>query len=369
VTLAIDLDDLSRALGREVSSYDVEPIEPELRIHAVTGGVYRVRAAGESLVIKIVRDGAGLADATGGLWLAGADVGHRNYWKREWLAFDNGLLDSLPGRLRAPRTMLTTERDNGECWIWMEDVHGRIGADLTLDDYAQIGRDLGTTQGAYAAGTAAMPDDAWLSRGWLRGWVEASGRNVDSIEADSPWSDGRLEAFRPLRIRALEIWQRRNELLAAVDLVPQTVVHLDFWPMNVAAGDDGTTIAIDWSQIGIGAVAQDLDQMTLDPVWMQVRPDADPRQLERLVLDGYVAGLQEAGLHVSAETVWSWYAAAAAVKYLPLFEHQVHLAGDPVAVAAQEKRFGRSFAQIIASRARVIERAVELGELALGSTT
>ena len=149
----IDPAAIERAFGRPVASYDVEPIDPELRIHSVTGGLFRVRADGETLVLKIVRRGVD-ADPDD-LWVSGADPSHRNYWKREWLAFDSGLLDSLPGRLRAPRRVLTEELAEDECWIWMSDVSGRHGPTLTDDDYRVIGRDLGTTQGAYVAGRGA----------------------------------------------------------------------------------------------------------------------------------------------------------------------------------------------------------------------
>ena len=106
----IDRGDVERAFGHAVSSYDVEPIDPELRIHSVTGGLFRVRADGETLVLKIVR--RGVDEDPGGLWVSGADPSHRNYWKREWLAFDSGLLDRLPGRLRAPRSVLTEQRSS-----------------------------------------------------------------------------------------------------------------------------------------------------------------------------------------------------------------------------------------------------------------
>jgi hypothetical protein len=40
---------------------------------------------------------------------------------------------------------------------------------------------------------------------------------------------------------------------------------------------------------------------------------------------------------------------------------------DPPALHAQEQRFGRPYADIVATKARVVRRAVELGEWALGS--
>ena len=131
----IDRVDVERAFGRPVSSFDVEPVDPHLRIHSVTGGLFRVRADGESLILKVVRRGVD-ADP-GALWVSGDEPAHRNYWKREWLAFDTGLLDRLPGRLRAPRKVLTTQPAEDECWIWMADVRGRHGPTLTdrSEDY------------------------------------------------------------------------------------------------------------------------------------------------------------------------------------------------------------------------------------------
>ena len=120
-----------------MTSYAVEAIDPHLRLHSVTGGVYRVHGEGFSLVIKVVRNGND-ADPDG-LWVSGALPSHRNYWKREWLAYSSGMLDTLPGELRAPRTLLATEPAEDECWIWMEDVEGRPGAEWELDDYDSVG--------------------------------------------------------------------------------------------------------------------------------------------------------------------------------------------------------------------------------------
>ena len=363
--LEVTRAELERALGRRVSSFDVVPLDPELRLHSVTGGVFRVTADGESLVVKVVRHGQD--DDPGGLWVAGADVAHRNYWKREWLAFDSGLLASLPPGVRAPRALLTTQPSDDECWIWMESVPGRTGSAITLADYPLIAERLGRMQGAYAASPSQLPDDEWLSRNWLRGWADTSAGRLAGVSSDDGWDDERLASLLPWRQRALEVWARREELLRIVESAPQTVVHLDFWPHNLFVTDDGDVVAIDWSQIGIGAVTQDLDQITLDPIWMQVMPDADTAELEELVLPAYVEGLRQGGFDVDAETVQRWYAAAAAVKYVPLLELQVATARDPAKVTSQEQRFGRSFAEVTATKSRVVRRAVELGESALES--
>jgi hypothetical protein len=366
--MMLDLDpaDLSRAVGRPVATYDVEAIDPHLRIHSVTGGVYRVSGDGFALVVKVVRHGE---DATpDGLWGSGAEPSHRNYWKREWLAFDSGLLGSLPGRLRAPRRLLTTQHGDGECWVWMEDVRGRHGRDLRLEDYGLIAEALGSTQGAYAAGAAPLPSDEWLSRSWLRGWAQTCARLVDALHDDDRWTDGRVLALGELRPRILTLWDEREKLLAVSESAPPTLTHWDFWPSNVYMADSEECVAIDWSQVGIGAVAQDLDQLTLDTVWMQVRPDEPLAQLEQLVLAGYLRGLHDSGLDVSAAELHRWYASSAAVRYAWMAGGQADILADPELVRGQERRFGRAYDAVLAAKTRVIEHAVTLGEWALESS-
>ena len=363
VGLDLHAADLRSVFGREVASYEIEPIDPHLRIHSVTGGVYRVRAEDSSCVIKVVRHGE---DTTpDGLWLAGAAVSHRNYWKREWLAFDSGLLDALPGKLRAPRTLLTTEYDDSTCWIWMEDVGGRTGSALGLQDLDAIAYALGTTQGAYASGQVKLPDYPWLSRHWLRGWVDTCSTFITQLHDESRWTDPRLEPLLPLRERVEALWSRRTELLAIADEPPLAITHWDFWPANLYISDDGDALAIDWSQIGVSGITHDLDQMTLDTVWMLVRPDESLEALEEGVLAAYIAGLHEGGYAAHRADILRWYAAAAALRYSWLGGAQPGVADDAERVQFQESRFGRNFSGIIATKARVVEHAVGLGEALL----
>jgi hypothetical protein len=360
VTPSLDPADLRRVFGRDVSSYEIEPIDPHLRIHSVTGGVYRVRVGDESCVIKVVRHGV---DATtDGLWQSGADISHRNYWKREWLAFDSGLLGTLPGRLRAPQALLTTECDDSTCWIWMEDVAGRTGSELDLQDLDTVAYALGTTHGSYAGSQVELPDDPWLSRNWLRGWVDTCTTFIAPLHEDSRWADPRLAPLLPLRERVDALWSRRGELLGIADEPPLAITHWDFWPANLYVTADGEAVAIDWSQIGLGGITHDLDQITLDTVWMLVRPDESLDVLEEGILAAYIAGLHEGGYSARRSDILRWYAAAAALRYSWLAGGQPDVAEDAERVQFQESRFGRDFAGIIATKARVVDHAVSLGE-------
>ena len=364
VELELHAADLRSVFGHEVTSYEIEAIDPHLRIHSVTGGVFRVRVEDDSCVIKVVRHGV---DAkTDGLWQAGADVSHRNYWKREWLAFDSGLLAALPGRLRAPRTLLATEYDDSTCWIWMEDVSGRTGSALTLPDLDVIAYSLGTTQGAYASGRVELPDQPWLARDWLQGWVAICTSFVDVVHDDNRWADPRLAPLAPLRERVAQLWSRRTALFEIAAEPPLAIAHWDFWPTNLYVTDDGDAVAIDWSQVGISGITHDLDQITLDTVWMHVRPDESLDALEERILAAYVSGLLEGGYAAHREDVHRWYAAAAALRYAWLAGMHPDIVADPDKVQSQELRLGRGIASIIATKTRVIEHAVTLGETVLG---
>jgi Phosphotransferase enzyme family len=358
--MELDLAELSAAMGREVADYTIEPIDPELRVHSVTGGVYRVRVDGDSLIIKVVVHGED-ADPDG-LWVAGSEPSHRNYWKREWEAYCSGLLDALPGELRAPRTMRCTELSEDECWIWMEDVVGLPGAQWQVEDYDSVAFDLATTQAAYASGRSILPSYPWLARGWLRSWVETLGRQLDALDDDALWATDEMSALNALRPRIRAIWNAREDLLGIVEAAPQTIVHCDFWPTNLIAADDGTTVALDWSQVGVGALAQDIDQLILDPIWMHVLPDGPLDALETGVVRGYASGLRTSGLDVGDVMVRHWYAAAASIHYAPMAGFFAVAAQDP---ASLEARFTRTFGEIARDRSRVIEHAVELGEAAL----
>lgn len=362
--MQVGRDELTRAVGSDVGEFVVTPIDPELRLHSVTGGVFRVEWDDGSLVIKVVRRGHD--SDPGALWVSGSTPEHRNYWKREWLAYDWGLLGALPGQLRAPRLLLTTEPSADEAWIWMEDVEGIPGASWSVSDFASVAFDVGTTQGAYAAGHKPLPTGDWLSRDWLRGWVHTLARHADLVDDDAIWAAEPLRMLDFLRDRFTAMWAHRDELLAIVDAAPRCLVHCDLWPANLIAADDGTTVAIDWSQVGIGAVGQDLDQLTLDPVWMQVLAESDIEEIEQQVLPSYLAGLQSSGLEVSAEQLGTWYAAAAAAHYGPMLTMYAAQLAEPGRNESLERRHGRPIEAITEAKGRVVERALTLGERVLG---
>ena len=107
----------------------------------------------------------------------------------------------------------------------------------------------------------------------------------------------------------------RGRFLAVLDRMPKTLCHLDFHPANLFDGGHGTTAAIDWSFVGIGALGEDAGNLVPDAVLdFHVGAD-DLESLYEAVAGGYAAGLRDAGWSGSDAIVRLAMSATMAAKY------------------------------------------------------
>ena len=165
-------------------------------INRVSGGICRVRGSAHdgardrpfSLILKIIHLRA--ADATS-LFNGSDDPAHWNYWKREALAYQSGILDPASGEvgdgLATPRCWGVVERSPTEVWLWLEGIDGVLASEWPLQRYRRAAYHLGRLQGRYLTGHP-LPDPAWLTRNWLRAHAARS------------WRDG--HAARPASLAA-----------------------------------------------------------------------------------------------------------------------------------------------------------------------
>jgi hypothetical protein len=226
-----------------------------------TGGVWRVEVDGWTAILKLIRHDA---DATGN-WQSGEAEGHWYYWRREVLAFQSGLLASLPGEgLRAPECRGIAERSDGSVALWLEDLGPETATSWPLSRYELAARHLGEMQGAYPSGMP-LPDRRWLSRNWLRDYVE---RRRDDIP------DAAEEAA----------------LLAELAGLPQTLCHFDLHPANLF-DVEGRTVLVDWSFVGIGSIGEDAGNLVPDAVLDFHVPPDDVDDLFDRVAAGYADGV------------------------------------------------------------------------------
>ena len=132
--------------------------------------------------------------------------------------------------------------------------------------------------------------------------------------------------------------------------MPQILCHRDAHRGNLFARRDldgrEQTVAIDWSDVGIGALGEELGGFVLSPAIFYKLEVADLPHLDRIAFAGYLTGLREAGWAGSAQLVRLGYTTAAFLRYglgviqfLPL-----HL--DETQRSAQELIFGRPVEEV-----------------------
>jgi hypothetical protein len=240
-----------------------------------------------------------------------------NYWRREVAAYESGFLDDLPGSLRAPRCFGTREFEPGLVGLWLEDIV-ETGAEWSMTDFAAAASSLGEMNGASAAGLP-LPDSPWLSRDWLRRYVEYNAPMVDLLErsANDRWVS---QWFPPDELQAtLEVWNEREWCLGVLARLPQTVCHMDAFNRNLfrCAEVDGqiATVAIDWAFIGKGAIGEELGPLVLASVGLGGVEVDVASELERSVLEGYLDGLSRSGFECDERLVRLGYAVAGCLRY------------------------------------------------------
>ncbi|HST42768.1 MAG TPA: phosphotransferase [Conexibacter sp.] len=349
-------DELATATGdAPAGAHTVTPLDGAGNAGA-TGGLWRVAAAPGaprrwSVVLKLVHhSGAGSQH-----WRSSDDVNDPMYWKREALLYRSGLLRDLSGGLRAPDCLHVAERPDGSVALWLEDVAGVAAPDWPLPRYAVAARHLGAAQAGFADRADALPP--WLSRGWLRAYVERRAAEITAPLPAAAWRDPlvRVAMPRPLDTWVADVWSRRAELFALLAELPRTLCHLDVWPPNLFADADGRTVAVDWAYAGVGALGEDVGNLVPDAVLDWFVDGAHARDLHEQTVVGYIEGLSESGWDGDPAEVRFAIAASAVLKYLWMAPSLVRRALDRDGVAAFERQFARPVEELYRQRGHVLD--------------
>lgn len=313
----LDRDDLIGPVRRALADEAAELVEWRHETLAYTNqtpvsdGVYRLagraRTRGDihhwSLILKVSRSPAGRAWPDGRVAPAGwgTNPAHSQYWKREALAYQSGLLDNLPGVV-APRCFGVDERSDDTIWLWLEAVHETAQRPWPLEQYGRAARHLGQFNGAYLA-SQPLPTEPWLNRGFLRAWTADPVRAAlaETIARAETWTHPLVRQAFPDSVaeRLRRLQAQREDFLAVLERQPQTLCHLDAFPGNLLVRHDTSgaeqTVALDWAFMGIAAVGEEVGHLVAWSLLLGEVAATEAEQLRAVVLRGYREGLHEAG--------------------------------------------------------------------------
>ncbi len=244
---------------------------------------------------------------------------HPGFWNREALAFRSGILDDLPG-LTAVRCYSVSETEDGTFFFWLEDLVDEYEDGWPIERYGLAARHLGQMGGAHLE-QRPLPEHEWLLK---RTTGTMGGRARAAIEAmfdnEKTWRhpDVKRAYPQPIVERLKQQWADRNAFQGAVAQMPTTLCHNDSHDENLFSRRraDGTqeTMAIDWELVGIGPVSSDITYLVIATLRRLAVAMEDADALEETVLEGYIAGLRDAGWSGDPADVHRGFTAAVALR-------------------------------------------------------
>jgi hypothetical protein len=275
---------------------------------SLTGNVFRLSGTGTddgtpakwSLILKFLPSPA--SDQTDAIHQFGDESTRWDYWKREVHFYQSNLPDSLPSGLTAPQCYHIEEQPDG-FWLWLEDIVDIYEHRWPIARFGLAAQHLGRFNGAYLVGTD-IPTYSWLAKdkAWISDWEERIKK------ADALAKIEQLREEHPLMRRGwpgdiavsfTRFWQERARFYEVLDSLPKTLQHADCSHKNLMARRDkdgkGETVALDWALLGIGTLGEEIARLVFSTLTHAGVPMTQASELETVVLEGYMRGLQDVG--------------------------------------------------------------------------
>jgi hypothetical protein len=283
----------------------------------VSVGLYRFEGTGKernewidwSVILKIIQSPANVGLRNFG---DGHDQSHWNYWKRELLVYQSGLLETLPEGLVAPHCYEAIELPGNVAGLWLEDINDSYGGDWTFDRYALAARHLGRLNGSYIS-ARPLPAFPWFSVQRARQWL-------NSVPWQAfPWEHPLvLDHYpRPMMNSFRRMLLDNERFLARLERLPKTVCHGDTYPTNLKsrrmkADHQEQTVAMDWALAGIEPLGDDLGQLVYGAC-MKLN-GVRLAEVRQTLFESYLDGLADSGCRLDPNLVRFGYTALAAFR-------------------------------------------------------
>lgn len=290
------------------------------------------------------------------------------YWRREAELYRSGLLNDLPGSFFAPRCFDVIEYPGEACWLWLEELRDEIGPSWPLEHYGVAARHLGQFNGAYLAGRP-LPSESWLSSGWFRKMAAQAAPNIPQVY--NALTVPLLKAVLPSDAgdQCSRFWSGRDRFMDALDRLPHTFCHLDAFRRNLIArrGPDNVyqTAAIDWAYAGLSAVGAEIAVAILVALLFVEVEAKDAAEFDKVIFNGYLTGLAEAGWHGQPTMVRLGYTASVAAKYFETINTLPVLADEQTRVEMAQG-LGRSVQDLAKQAAETFRFAHRMADEARG---
>ncbi|MDB5079095.1 MAG: hypothetical protein JWP00_1019 [Chloroflexi bacterium] len=362
--------ELSGSNSLEILDWQINPIKFTI-VNPITAGLFRISGTAQenttisqwSMVLKILHPSAELPEKFWG------SVNSAVYLKRELLVYRSELKASLPAGLEMPRLLGVLELPDNTEWLWIEDIIDCYPSGWPLERYGLAGRHLGLFNGRYLTGLP-LPDYAWLTRQFLRGWVGffTDAPRMQRVRDPATWDKLLVRAAFPTPIgeRFLNLVAKSDLLIDMVERLPQVFCHMDANCGNLLARRDAEghdqTVLIDWALTGLNGVGCELGQLIWGAIPNRVL-NRDAGQLESLAFENYMAGLHEAGWSGDATIVrFGYLAYLFCVLGILRMGRCLDLAFDEAQHAILEEKQHRPITGILADEGETVCSLVVRGE-------
>ncbi len=283
-------------------------------------GIFRLtgsaRAAGQfypwSVIVKIFSG----SDLTGDPNATAQIPSAWNYWKREVLAYQSGILADLAGNLVAARCFGVIEHPNDEWRIWLEDIQ-ETPKTWTIERHGIAARHLGQFNGAFLTGRLLPAEQPWMYRGRPCEWIEFAAPMFEGFQHYAHSDSGRRWLSEHSVKRVQRLLANRQPLLTLLDRLPACLCHHDAFRRNLFARDgvhaQAQTVAIDWSMIGYGGIGAETGITTAVGLLLLEVAGDQAKEFDQITFSSYVAGLRDAGWQGDARLARFGYTATAAL--------------------------------------------------------